>query len=53
MHHIVVLAVVTDPSPVATGSTLVTPATTSVVAHVVLANQGNVDEVGVEASAGR
>ncbi len=48
VHHIVVLAVVTEPSPVATGSTLVTPATTSVVAHVVLANQGNVDEVGVE-----
>jgi len=48
VHHIVVLAVVTDPSPVATGSTLVMPATTSVVAHVVLANQGNVDEVGVE-----
>jgi hypothetical protein len=48
VHQIVVLAVVTDPSPVVTGSTLVTPATTSVGAQVVLANQGNVDEVGVE-----
>ena len=36
------------PGPVVTGSTLVTPATTSVGAQVVLANQGNVDEVGVE-----
>jgi hypothetical protein len=48
VHQIAVLAVVTDPSPVATGSTLVTPAATSVVAQVVLANQGNVDEGGVE-----
>jgi len=48
VHHIVVLAVVTDPTAVASGSTLVVPAATSVVAHVVVANQGNVDEEGVE-----
>ncbi len=48
VHSIVVLAVVTDPAAVASGSTLVTPATTTLVAHVVLSNQGNVDEDGVE-----
>ena len=48
VHHIVVLDVVTDPAAVASGSTLVTPAATTIVAQVVLANQGNVDEVGVE-----
>jgi hypothetical protein len=48
VHDIAVLDIVTEPSAVASGSTLVTPATTSVVAHVVLANHGNVDEVGVE-----
>jgi hypothetical protein len=48
VHSIVVLAVVTDPTSVQSGATLVAPATTSLVAHVVLANQGNVDEKGVE-----
>ena len=48
VHSIVVLAVVTDPAAVASGQTLVTPATTTLVAHVVLSNQGNVDEDGVE-----
>jgi len=48
VHSIVVLALVTDPTAVASGPTLVAPATTSLVAHVVLANQGNVDEQGVE-----
>jgi hypothetical protein len=48
VHSIVVLAVVTDPAAVASGSTLVAPAATTLVAHVVLANQGNVDEHGVE-----
>ena len=48
VHSIVVLAVVTDPSAVESGPTLVAPATTSLVVHVVLANQGNVDEHGVE-----
>jgi len=48
VHSIVVLAVVTDPSAVESGPTLVAPAATSLVVHVVLANQGNVDEHGVE-----
>ncbi len=48
VHGIVVLAVVTDPTAVESGSTLVAPAATSLVLHVVLANQGNVDEHGVE-----
>jgi hypothetical protein len=48
VHRIVVLGVVTDPTAVASGSTLVAPAATTLVVHVVLANQGNVDEHGVE-----
>jgi hypothetical protein len=48
VHNIVVLAVVTDPAAVASGATLVAPAATGLVVHVVLANQGNVDEEGVE-----
>ncbi len=51
VHRIVVLAVVTDPTAVASGATLVAPATTTLVTHVVLANQGNVDEQGVELGA--
>jgi hypothetical protein len=48
VHGLTVLAVVTDPSAVVSAQTLVVPATTTLVAHVVLANRGNVDEKGVE-----
>jgi hypothetical protein len=48
VHDLTVLAVVTDPSAVLSAQTLVVPATTTVAAHVVLANRGNVDEKGVE-----
>jgi hypothetical protein len=48
VHSIVVLAVVTDPAAVTSGQTLVAPATTTLVVHVVLSNQGNVEERGVE-----
>jgi hypothetical protein len=47
-HDLAVVAVVTDPSAVVSAQTLVVPATTTLVAHVVLANRGNVDENGVE-----
>lgn len=48
VHNLAIVAVVTDPSAVASGQTLVVPATTGVVTHVVVANRGNVDEEGVE-----
>ncbi len=48
VHDLQILAVVTDPPAVASGTTLVVPATASVVADVVLADRGNVDEAGVE-----
>ena len=48
MHDLQILAVVTEPQAVVSGTTLVVPATESVQADVVLADQGNVDEAGVE-----
>jgi hypothetical protein len=48
VHSLVILAVVTDPAAVASGPTLVVPATLSIVTHVVLSNAGNVAEQGVE-----
>jgi hypothetical protein len=48
VHDISIVAVVTEPSAVASAQTLAVPATTSLVAHVVLRNRGNVDEHGVE-----
>ena len=51
VHSLQILAVVTDPSAVASGTTLVVPATLRVVTHVVVSNRGNVDEQGVELGA--
>jgi hypothetical protein len=48
VHALAVVAVVTEPSAVVSAQTLVVPATTTITAHVVLANRGNVDENGVE-----
>ena len=48
MHRLAIVAIVTDPPAVPQGQTLVAPATTTLSVQVVLANQGNVDEVAVE-----
>ncbi len=48
VHSLVLPDVVTDPAAVESGQTLVVPATTSLVADVVVADRGNVDEEGVE-----
>ncbi|MDR3648908.1 MAG: Ig-like domain-containing protein, partial [Acidimicrobiales bacterium] len=48
VHDLAVLDVVTEPTAVAGAQTLAVPATTSIVAHVVVADRGNVDENGVE-----
>jgi hypothetical protein len=47
-HRLVVAAVVTAPAPVASGGTGVLAPTTRLVVQVVLADQGNVSEHGVE-----
>ena len=48
VHSLALVDIVTDPPAVAGAQMLVAPATTTLVAHVVVANQGNVDEHGVE-----
>ncbi len=48
VHDLQILGVVTEPQAVASGTTLVVPATQTVQADVVLADRGNVDEDGVE-----
>jgi hypothetical protein len=48
VHSLVLPDVVTDPPAVVSGQTLVVPATTSLVADVVVADRGNVAEEGVE-----
>ncbi len=48
VHDLAFEAFVTEPSAVASGPVLVVPATTGIVADVVVANRGNVDEQGVE-----
>jgi hypothetical protein len=48
VHRLAIVAVVTDPQSVPSQQTRVAPPTTSLVAHVVIANQGNVNEDGVE-----
>jgi len=48
LHKLSILAVVTRPPAVASGPTLAVSATTALATDVVLANQGNVDEHGVE-----
>ena len=48
VHRLAIVALVTDPPSVPSQQTRVAPPTTSLTAHVVVSNQGNVDEVGVE-----
>ncbi|HLI72928.1 MAG TPA: Ig-like domain-containing protein [Acidimicrobiales bacterium] len=48
VHHLVLLGLVTQPTALSTGTTRVVPPTLSLTVDVVVANQGNVDEVGVE-----
>ena len=47
-HHLVLVGLVTEPAAVATGPTRVVPPTLRLTVHAVVADQGNVDEVGVE-----
>jgi len=48
VHRLVILSVVTDPAAVVSGQTLVIVPTTRLLAQAVVANEGNVDEDGVE-----
>ena len=48
VHRLTIVAVVTDPLAVPSGQTRVVPPTRRLVAHVVIANEGNVEENGVE-----
>ena len=48
VHRLALIALVTDPAAVSTGGTVVVPATVTLTVHVVVADQGNVDESGVE-----
>jgi hypothetical protein len=48
VHRLALVALVTDPAAVSTGGTEVVPATLTLTVHVVVADQGNVDETGVE-----
>ncbi|HUI04474.1 MAG TPA: Ig-like domain-containing protein [Acidimicrobiales bacterium] len=48
LHRLAIVAIVTDPPAVPQGATRVAPPVTGLVAQVVLTNQGNVDEGGVE-----
>ncbi len=48
VHRLAIVAVVTDPPAVMSGGTDAVVPTTSLTADVVVANQGNVDEDGVE-----
>ena len=51
-HGLAVLTTATDPASLPSGGTAVVPATTSFKLHVVVSNQGNVDEAAVEVRAG-
>ena len=48
VHRLAIVAIVTDPPAVPQGPTRVAPPVTALVAQVVLANEGNVDEDKVE-----
>jgi len=48
VHRLALVALVTDPPAVSTGGTEVVPAALALTVHVVVADQGNVDETGVE-----